>query len=122
VAAALHALASIAAGRRSWAVLGEMLELGAASGEEHEAVGRLAVRLGVDRVVAVGDGARGVFRAARDAAGASLGEEPVLVADGAAALDLLRAELRSGDVVLVKASRRAGLERVAQGLTQEVPA
>jgi UDP-N-acetylmuramoyl-tripeptide--D-alanyl-D-alanine ligase len=122
VAAALHALASIAAGRRSWAVLGEMLELGAASDEEHEAVGRLAVRLGVDRVVAVGDGARGVFRAARDAVGASVGEEPVLVADGATALDLLRAELRSGDVVLVKASRRAGLERVAQGLTEEVPA
>jgi UDP-N-acetylmuramoyl-tripeptide--D-alanyl-D-alanine ligase len=122
VQAALEALTAMAGGRRTWAVLGEMLELGAASDEEHAAVGRLAVRLGVTRVVAVGDGARGVFRAARDAAGTSVGEEPVLVPDGDAALTLLRSELRPGDVVLVKASRMAGLERVAQSLTEEVPA
>jgi UDP-N-acetylmuramoyl-tripeptide--D-alanyl-D-alanine ligase len=96
VRAALNALASMAAGRRTWAVLGEMLELGVC--------------------------ARGVVRAAIDAGGAAVGEEPVLVADAGAALALLQSQLRSGDVILVKASRRAGLERVAQGLTEEVTA
>ena len=48
----------------------------------------------------------------------SFGEEPVFVPDVDAALTLLRAHVRPGDVVLVKASRAAGLERVAQGLLE----
>ncbi|MFE3230391.1 UDP-N-acetylmuramoyl-tripeptide--D-alanyl-D-alanine ligase, partial [Nocardia sp. NPDC059228] len=48
----------------------------------------------------------------------SWGDEPVHVSDAQAAVDLLRSELRSGDVVLVKASRSAGLERVAQALLE----
>jgi UDP-N-acetylmuramoyl-tripeptide--D-alanyl-D-alanine ligase len=43
------------------------------------------------------------------------------VADAKAAVALLRRRLRSGDVVLVKASRSAGLERVAQALTESRP-
>jgi UDP-N-acetylmuramoyl-tripeptide--D-alanyl-D-alanine ligase len=112
----------MASGRRSWAVLGEMRELGAAAAAEHEAVGTLAVRLGLGRVVSVGDGARGIASAARSAAGARTtppGEEPVHVSDAGAALALLRAQVRPGDVVLVKASRLAGLERVALGLLEE---
>jgi UDP-N-acetylmuramoyl-tripeptide--D-alanyl-D-alanine ligase len=46
----------------------------------------------------------------------SWGEESVHVSDAEAAIDLLRSELRPGDVVLVKASRSAGLERVAAAL------
>jgi UDP-N-acetylmuramoyl-tripeptide--D-alanyl-D-alanine ligase len=121
VGAALEAVASMSKGRRSWAVLGEMRELGAASAEQHEAVGRLAVRLGVDRVVAVGEGARGISEAARQTPvprTTNLGEEPVFVSDADEALALLLAEVRPGDVVLVKASRAAGLERVAQGLVE----
>ncbi len=60
VAAALEALAAMSAGRRTWAVLGEMLELGAASPEEHDRMGRLARRSGVARLVVVGEGARDV--------------------------------------------------------------
>ena len=118
-AAALAALAAMANGRRTWAVLGEMLELGAASDEEHELVGRLARRTGVQRVVAVGDGARLVHAGAL-AEGAADGEGSALVADVPAALALLRAEMRPGDVVLVKASRSSGLEKVAEGLLEEV--
>jgi UDP-N-acetylmuramoyl-tripeptide--D-alanyl-D-alanine ligase len=115
VRAAIEALAAMSAGRRSWAVLGEMLELGAASTARHEEVGRLARGSGVVRVVAVGEGARGVHTGAL-AAGAADGEESLLVPDVDAAVALLEAQLRPGDVVLVKASRGAGLDRVAAAL------
>jgi len=118
VRAALAALSAMAEGRRSWAVLGEMLELGAASHAEHVEVGRLVRRSGVDRLVVVGDAARAVHDGAL-AEGAVDGEESVVVADVPAALDLLAASLRPGDVVLVKGSRGVGLERVAAGLLGE---
>ena len=119
VRAALETVAAMSGGRRSWAVLGEMRELGAAAATEHAKVGTLAVRLGLSRVLVVGDGAREIYEAARETAvprTTHLGEEPVFVADVDAALTLLRAQVRPGDVVLVKASRAAGLERAAQGL------
>ncbi len=119
VRAALKALVAMAgspgtAPRRSWAVLGEMRELGAASAQEHDAIGRLAVRLDVDRLVVVGEAARPMHLGA--AHEGSWGEESQHVPDAGAALSVLRAELRPGDVVLVKASRAAGLEAVAAGL------
>ena len=109
VRAALQTLVAMAGGaRRSWAVLGPVSELGAAETAAHEEIGRLAVHLDVDRLVVVGEQARAMHRAA--------GKEAVLVPDVSAALTLLHAELRSGDVVLVKASRAHRLERVADGL------
>ncbi|HEX2176674.1 MAG TPA: UDP-N-acetylmuramoyl-tripeptide--D-alanyl-D-alanine ligase [Nocardioidaceae bacterium] len=113
--AALKTLATIGAGRRrTVAVLGEMLELGAAAREEHDAIGRLAVRLDVSRLVVVGEGARAIHLGA--SLEGSWGGESVFVPDTDAALDLLRGEVAAGDVVLVKASRAAGLERVAAAL------
>ncbi len=56
--AALKALVAMGRGRRTWAVLGSMLELGDESTTEHDAIGRLAVRLNVSRLVVVGDTAR----------------------------------------------------------------
>jgi UDP-N-acetylmuramoyl-tripeptide--D-alanyl-D-alanine ligase len=117
VRAALHALVTMGKGRRTWAVLGEMRELGAAADAEHDALGRLAVRLGVDRVVAVGAGAQLLHYGAT--AEGSWSEAPVYVADAEGAAAVLHADLQAGDVVLVKASRAAGLERVAQSLLEE---
>jgi UDP-N-acetylmuramoyl-tripeptide--D-alanyl-D-alanine ligase len=114
MAAALRALTTMARGRRSWAVLGEMAELGAAADEEHRGIGALTAQLGVDRVVVVGPAAKPIGAAARDIS--------VYVPDADAALALLRAELRPEDVVLVKASRAAGLERVALALAAPVGA
>jgi UDP-N-acetylmuramoyl-tripeptide--D-alanyl-D-alanine ligase len=114
--AALTAVQAMAGGRRSWAVLGVMAELGEAADAEHEAVGRLAAELGIARVVAVGSGAASIQRGA--ALGGSAPEESVLVPDVEAAVALLREQLRPGDVVLVKASRSSGLERVAAALTE----
>ena len=79
---------------RTWAVLGGMLELGDESVRLHDELGRLAVRLDVSRVVAVGEGARPIHTGA--VMEGSWGEESVWVPDADAALELLRAELRSG--------------------------
>jgi UDP-N-acetylmuramoyl-tripeptide--D-alanyl-D-alanine ligase len=100
--AALTALAALGDGtRRTWAVLGTMAEQGDATAAAHAEIAALARSLGIDRLVAVGTA---------DYPGARR------TADVAEAVELLRAEAGPGDVVLVKASRAAGLERVADGL------
>jgi len=117
--AALTTLATIGRGRpgRTWAVLGHMAELGPDAEAEHEAIGRLAAQLGLARVVAVGDVARPIERAA--ALEGSWDGESSWVPDADAAVALLRAGLRPGDVVLVKASRAASLERVAAAIADD---
>lgn len=108
--AALRALAAIAGpagpgtdpARRSWAVLGPMGELGERAAAAHAEVAAAVRETGVDRFVAVGAPLYG-------AAAEHVGEVGEAVA-------LLLAELRPGDVVLVKASRAAGLDRVAAAL------
>ncbi|MFC5501499.1 UDP-N-acetylmuramoyl-tripeptide--D-alanyl-D-alanine ligase [Lysinimonas soli] len=107
-AAALKTLAQIVEpGQRSVAVLGEMAELGEYAREEHDRLGRLVVRLNIGKLVVVGDGARHIHAAA--GLEGSWDGESVFVADLDAAYDLLREELRDGDVVLVKSSKSAGL-------------
>jgi UDP-N-acetylmuramoyl-tripeptide--D-alanyl-D-alanine ligase len=113
--AALRALVAMGRGRRTWAVLGKMAELGDEALAEHDAVGRLAVRLNVSKLVAVGGREASWLQLGAYNEG-SWGEESVHVSDAQAAIDLLRSELRPGDVVLVKASRSVGLEGVAQAL------
>jgi len=117
--AALKTLAALGRGRgaRTIAVLGEMRELGASSREEHDAVGRLAVRLDIAQLVVVGEGARPVHLGA--CLEGSWAEESVFVPDADAATVWLREHVRPGDVVLVKASRAAALERVAAALLEE---
>ena len=122
--AALRALAAIGGrgpgARRTWAVLGEMRELGEDSLDEHDAVGRLAVRLNIATLVAVGGREAACMELGARNEG-SWGEESVLVSDADAAIGLLREQLRPGDVVLVKASRSVGLERVAEALLADAP-
>ncbi len=119
VRAALKSLVAIgrSQGARTWAVLGEMLELGDTSTEEHDSVGRLAVRLDVNRLVAVGEGARPIHLGA--SLEGSWGNESAYVPTIEDALDLLRAELKPGDLVLVKSSKAAGLRRLADALLEE---
>jgi UDP-N-acetylmuramoyl-tripeptide--D-alanyl-D-alanine ligase len=114
VRAALKALVALAGARRSWAVLGEMGELGAEHIAAHDTIGRLAVRLNVDKLLVVGAGAKAMHLGA--GMEGSWDDESVFVTDVDAAVALLREQLRPGDVVLVKASRAAGLERVAAAL------
>jgi UDP-N-acetylmuramoyl-tripeptide--D-alanyl-D-alanine ligase len=123
MSAALKTLAAIGRNRgpdcRTIAVLGEMRELGEASREEHDAVGRLAVRLDIGRLLVVGEPARPIHLGA--SLEGSWNEESVFVPDNDAALAWLRRELRPGDVVLFKASRAAELEQVANAVLADVP-
>jgi UDP-N-acetylmuramoyl-tripeptide--D-alanyl-D-alanine ligase len=118
--AALKALASMSRHRRSWAVLGVMGELGADSVTAHDEIGRLAVRLNINRLVVVAgeDSAAAPMHLGASHEG-SWGEESVLVPDTDAAIALLRSELRPDDVMLVKASKAAQLWRVAEAVLDE---
>jgi UDP-N-acetylmuramoyl-tripeptide--D-alanyl-D-alanine ligase len=117
--AALKALVAIgrARGARTWAVLGEMLELGDTSADEHDAIGRLVVRLDVNRLVVVGPGAKPIHLGA--SLEGSWGNESAYVDTIPEALELLRAELRAGDVVLVKSSKAAKLRSLADALLED---
>jgi UDP-N-acetylmuramoyl-tripeptide--D-alanyl-D-alanine ligase len=107
-AAALKTLAQIREpGQRTVAVLGEMAELGEYAQDEHDRLGRLVVRLNIGKLVVVGDGARHIHAAA--GLEGSWDGESVFVPDLDAAYDLLREQLRAGDVVLVKSSKSARL-------------
>jgi UDP-N-acetylmuramoyl-tripeptide--D-alanyl-D-alanine ligase len=101
-AAALRALVALGRGRRTTAVLGYMAELGEFEVTGHEEVGRLAAELGVDRLIAVADGAVPILDGARRVE--SWPGQAILAADQAAAISALN-DLRPGDVVLVKGSR-----------------
>jgi UDP-N-acetylmuramoyl-tripeptide--D-alanyl-D-alanine ligase len=115
--AALLALERMAEGRRGWAVLGTMLELGDESDALHAEVGEEAVARGVDELLVVGRPAAALAdgaRAASDRTGSRTRVRTVDDADAAEAL--LRAELSPGDVVLFKSSRDAGLRLLGDRL------
>ena len=117
--AAIEALAHLTSGgRRGFAVLGYMAELGDIAEESHEEAGRLAAQAGVTGLVAVGEHAAPVLTGARAQPGWR--GEAISVPDPKAAVEALRNRLRPGDVVLVKASKSAGLWEVADGLLAEV--
>jgi UDP-N-acetylmuramoyl-tripeptide--D-alanyl-D-alanine ligase len=121
VRAAIEALAHLARDGRGFAVLGHMAELGDTSRARHEEAGEFAAQRlgpGLAGLIAVGDEAAPLLAGARRVR--SWHGEAVGVPDGAAALDLLASQLKPGDVVLVKASRAAGLEGVAADLLSEL--
>lgn len=115
--AALKTLALTAAEGRRWAVLGEMAELGPDSDAAHDRVGRLVIRLGVDGLVVVGAAAKPI-RDAADQEGFYGQGDLFGVPDVDRAVAVLAEHVAPGDVVLVKASRAAGLERVVDGLVR----
>jgi UDP-N-acetylmuramoyl-tripeptide--D-alanyl-D-alanine ligase len=118
--AALKSLVAIgrSRGARTWAVLGEMLELGDTSADEHDAIGRLVVRLDVNRLLVVGEGAKPIHLGA--SLEGSWGNESAFVDTIPEALELLRSELRAGDVVLVKSSKGSKLRSLADALLEDV--
>lgn len=118
--AAIDALVAIGerSGRRTFAVLGEMKELGPEHDEGHRSVGAHAAEAGVDVIVVVGEAAAGIATAA---ATVTTGVDPsaplvVRTAGRDEAVTWVGQNAGAGDVVLVKASRGAALEWVAAQL------
>jgi UDP-N-acetylmuramoyl-tripeptide--D-alanyl-D-alanine ligase len=103
MSAALRDLVTVADGRRTVAVLGDMAELGETAAAYHAAVARELADLGIDQVVAIGP----LSRAYGGTWYATLAE----------ALEAVPAAIRPGDAVLVKASRSMGLEAVVEAVT-----
>ena len=116
--AALETLGTIGAGRRTWAVLGEMAELGETSSDAHDRIGRQAARLGVSLVVVVGEAAAPI--AAGTSTESAWEGEALRMPDARAAVALLVERARPGDVVLVKGSLVTGLGPVADELATSV--
>lgn len=110
VAASLETL-STARGRKV-AILGDMLELGEASGPEHRKIGRLAGSLGADAVVAIGEWSEAVCDGAVEAGLKSVHA----FRDRREAIEGIEALLREGDTVLVKGSRGMRLEEVVDAV------
>jgi UDP-N-acetylmuramoyl-tripeptide--D-alanyl-D-alanine ligase len=114
MAAGLVALASVSVDGQRVAVLGEMLELGAESDEQHARVGRLAADAGLALLIVVGRGASPLAAAARERGLAHVIE----ARDASAALEAVAGRLGAADAVLVKGSRAVGLDLVVRGLTR----
>lgn len=114
--AALETLAGIGArtGRRTVAVLGQMLELGDGAAEAHRSVGAYAARAGVDVLLAVGDDAARIAEGFTAVGGGGVSST---TAGRDEAIEWLRHNVSAADVVLVKASRGAALELIADDLT-----
>jgi len=117
--AALSTAATMAGGGRALAVLGHMTELGAQEEEAHEQAGREAARAGLAGLIVVGEAAAPMLAGAKG--DPSWRGELLQVPDVAAAVAAVDRLARPGDVVLVKASRAANLQRVALALTGEQP-
>jgi UDP-N-acetylmuramoyl-tripeptide--D-alanyl-D-alanine ligase len=110
--AALQTLHDLPCAGRRLAVLGDMAELGSYSATAHRGVGRRAAELGVTRLLAVGQWASQTAEGARAAGLQDVLELP----DVATAAETLQSVVQRGDLVLLKASRSVGLERVAEAL------
>ena len=113
--AALRVLQELPGNGRRLAVLGDMAELGAQSESAHAEVGRCAAELGVGQLFTVGEMARAMATSARAAGLARVMEFP----DVDAAVGAMKSFVKPGDVVLLKASRAARLERLADALRAE---
>lgn len=112
MAAALKTLVALPNPGRKWAVLGAMHELGDLTIEEHDRIGRLAVRLDVDQLVVVGAGARTLHLGAQTEG--SWDSESVWFPDFSQAADYICQRVQPSDVVLFKASRSEGFEKLVE--------
>jgi len=117
--AALQTLAQLGrlSGKRTIAVMGEMAELGEFSAVEHDAIGRIAVRLNLSQVVVVGLGAKLIHMGASQE-GSWDGESKYFdeISD---ALGFLRGMLTGEEIVLVKSSKSANLRYLGDDLLEE---
>jgi UDP-N-acetylmuramoyl-tripeptide--D-alanyl-D-alanine ligase len=113
---ALEILSQMKGGGRGFAVLGDMLELGDDSVEAHQLIGKRVAELSIDFLLALGEEApvlvESAIRHGLDS------EKAKIVESHAEAISFLKKSLRNGDWILVKGSRRMGMEKIAEGLME----
>lgn len=113
--AALQTLAVLGkSGHRTIAVLGHMAELGEFSNDEHDSIGRLVVRLNIDKLFVVGQEAKLIHMAASQEG--SWDGESEFIESISTAHEIISDRLRPNDIVLVKASNIAGLRFLGDDL------
>lgn len=112
--AALSVLCEIGSGKRKWAVLGDMLELGDWSEEAHREIGRLVSTLGIDYLVGIGSNARWYINGANETHGSKT--VTILFESISQAKQYILALMQKGDVLLLKGSRRMKLDILAEEL------
>lgn len=116
--AALQFVQEVGRGKRRVALLGDMLELGDYATEAHCRLGSQAVEVGIDRLLFLG---RYGLTVAKGAMKAGLCSKAIgLCHDYEEATTLLAELLREGDILLVKASRAVGLEKVVESLKEKI--
>ncbi|WP_022870626.1 UDP-N-acetylmuramoyl-tripeptide--D-alanyl-D-alanine ligase [Yaniella halotolerans] len=104
-------------GRRTWAILGPMLELGDQHAKEHILLGEIVVRLNIAQLVVVGSDARALYTGAVNEG--SWGDEVDHVLSNDEAFELLAERAEPGDIIFVKGSNGTRLWELADRLTTE---
>jgi UDP-N-acetylmuramoyl-tripeptide--D-alanyl-D-alanine ligase len=115
---ALLTLKDLKNGHNAFVFLGDMLELGDAAPDMHRRVGMLLATIGVTTAFLQGDFAE--VTAAGAHAGGLAKEQVVLLRDDEEALSFLKKQLRKGDWILVKGSRRMKMDRIVARIREDV--
>ena len=111
VRAAARTIVTLHGTGRKLAVLGRMAELGPTADRLHRETGAALAELGIDDLLAVGDGAA--------ALAAGFGTDARICATCAEALEWLRENTGAGDAILVKGSRSAGMDQLVRLMEEE---
>lgn len=117
--AAVETLAEVpcAKGARKFAVLGDMLELGPHTEIEHRELGKKVAELGIGYLYTVGERAKFIAHAAKDA---GMKEDKILsFADAVTAGRMLQEKIKQGDIVLIKGSQGMRMEKITRELMAE---
>jgi UDP-N-acetylmuramoyl-tripeptide--D-alanyl-D-alanine ligase len=113
MAAAIETLARMRGSRRTIAVLGDMLELGAQSAALHRQIGRVVGDQRIDRLYVTGRFAGDVADGAREG---RMADEKIFCGDKPAVTQRLVDALETGDLILVKGSRGMAMETVVTAI------
>jgi len=117
VKAALDILCDIGSGKRKWAVLGDMLELGDWAIDAHKEIGRLVSAYGIEYLIGIGDLARWYIKGAEEDGGSRT--VSILFENSSDAKSYIQALMQKGDILLFKGSRRMKLDVLVQELLEE---
>ena len=118
--AAITSLMTISCSGRRIAVLGDMLELGAISKPAHRELGEIAFGFGVDLIYCYGDEAREIYEGALSCCEQNSAQKICHFKTKEDLIEKLESEVKSGDVVLFKASRRMRFEDIIEAVFNRI--